>query len=460
MINWLNYTLIPYLFLERDEHGAVANWTERQFTKDYIHYRLGPPRLRQLRTKNGTCNIPYIGYMTCYGEYIIWNEEDEDYCIGWKRKPCKKTELAYNLSSDAWTFTSALDNWGLPWPGYYTTYGGGGYIASLHVNLNYSIDIMSELYRNLWMDRQTRAVIVDFTLYAAATNIFVYNIYVIEFPQTGGAFTSFSTYPVRAYPHQGTSGAWIVVCEVLFVIYLVGLFGKICLRIYRQRWDYFVQFWRVYDLGILLVAAIVLFTIRLEFSFETIQKFKQDKKLFVNFIHIVFWDQLLVFFLSVLAFLATLRMMEVFSTLNKVRAIVEIFSQCGKDLFWYGLTFAQIFIGFCGFSLLLFGSKLASYRNMYQCMGTLFIAMIGKSKFTEINETQPLLAKFFFMLYVLVVVYFILTIFLSILGASIDQVVQGNRKSSEYDLITFLMQNFKALLFTPRRTRQVKDVQN
>ncbi|XP_060565690.1 polycystin-1-like protein 2 [Ruditapes philippinarum] len=450
LFKWINDTMIPYLFREHDEYGMVLHWTERQFTYDH-HLRLGPPRLRQLRTKQVTCDIPYIDRTSCFGGYQIWNEDDENYCIGWKNYPCSLTEAVYNVTSSAWKFQSSLGIWGLPLTGYYTTYGGGGYIASLHVNLNYSIATINELYKNLWIDRQTRAVIVEFTLYDASTNLFVDNMFMIEFPQTGGAFTTYNTYPLRVYPHHGAAGTWTLVCEILFVLYITCFFIRICLRLYRLRSEYFKIFWTVYDLVIFLVAAtaMILFCFRLRFSFETIKKFKQDNKLYVNFSHIVFWDQGFVLALGVLAFLATIRMLEVLSTLKHLKAIVDIFRKCGKDLFWYGITFVQIFVGFCGLALLLFGSQLESYRNVYQCMGTLYIAMIGKSRFTEINETNPVLAKVFFMLYILIVVYFFLTLFLAILGASIDEVVQQNRTGPDHDLIAYMISKIKHFINKP-----------
>jgi hypothetical protein len=61
LFKWINDTMIPYLFRERDEYGMVLHWTERQFTHDH-HLRLGPPRLRQLRIKRGIQNVTFVNY--------------------------------------------------------------------------------------------------------------------------------------------------------------------------------------------------------------------------------------------------------------------------------------------------------------------------------------------------------------------------------------------------------------
>jgi hypothetical protein len=47
------------------------------------------------------------------------------------------------------------------------------------------------------------------------------------------------------------------------------------------------------------------------------------------------------------------------------------------------------------------------------------------------------------MLYILIVVYFFLTLFLAILGASIDEVVQQNRTGPDHDLIAYMISKIK-----------------
>ncbi|WAR15130.1 PK1L2-like protein, partial [Mya arenaria] len=391
MYNWLNVSVIPNLFPEFDINGSPLPWYEKKFIARYNTMRLGPPRLRQLRANN------------------------------------------------------AVDIWGLPLSGFYTTYGGGGYIAQFDVGRNVSIKIVNELFRALWVDRQTRAVFFEFTLYSPATNMFIYNVFLIEFPQTGGAFTTYWVYPIRVYSHVGAIGTFTLICEVIFVIYLVIMLVKLSVRLYQKRMGFFSEFWKVYELVMfsLGVTSIVIYAIRLGFTYMTINKYKEDIKQFVNFSHIVFWDQILVACLSILVFMATFRILEVFATSKKVSALVKVFQQCGKDLFWYGMAFLHMFLGFCFLGFLLFGSHLMSYMTIFKCLGTLFIAMIGKSKFTEINETQPLLAKIYFIVYIFIIVFFVLSIFLSILGASIDNAVQETKKTKQEDLVELLIRKVK-----------------
>lgn len=341
-----------------------------------------------------------------------------------------------------------MNIWGLPVPGSYATYGGGGYIAQFDINYGLSVELFNELFDNLWVDRHTMAVFLEFTLYNGFTNIFVYCKFLIELPETGGAFTSYQIYPLRLYQHVGPIGAYTLACEVVFVVFLMVMFGKVSARIFHQRCDYFKQFWRVYDIVILAlgIAICIIYAFRLGLSHLTIQNYKKDKNMFVNFAHIVLWDELLVTLLGCLAFMATMHILEAFGTSKRISAVVKVFETCGKDLFWYSVMFIYVLFGFCFLGVLLFGSKLESYMNVYECLGTLFISLIGKSKFAEIEETAPIFAKLFFAFYIITTVFFIMTIFLAILCGTIDEVVKDIRKDQKPDLINMLFSELNSLI--------------
>lgn len=53
-----------------------------------------------------------------------------------------------------------------------STYGGGGYVKDLADNKADSMAIFNDLMANTWLDRGTRVVFLDFTLYNANINLF------------------------------------------------------------------------------------------------------------------------------------------------------------------------------------------------------------------------------------------------------------------------------------------------
>jgi len=50
---WLNYTLIPFVFPKQSVDGTNLPAYYRQYLQDQVNFRVGPLRLRQVRTTEG-----------------------------------------------------------------------------------------------------------------------------------------------------------------------------------------------------------------------------------------------------------------------------------------------------------------------------------------------------------------------------------------------------------------------
>ncbi len=76
-----------------------------------------------------------------------------------------------------------------------STYGGGGFVQDLTLNYSGAQAQFNDLNENLWLDRGTRVVFLDFTVYNANINLFCQIKLTVEFPASGGAIPSksFST---------------------------------------------------------------------------------------------------------------------------------------------------------------------------------------------------------------------------------------------------------------------------
>jgi len=241
----------------------------------------------------------------------------------------------------------------------------------------------------------------------------------------------------------------MVLCEVLFIIVLLVLFVKICVRVYQDRLEYFRQFWSILDVIVfsLGIVAVVTYMGRYFLAQETLGKFTKNVQFYVNFDHVVWWDRLFSVVIGALNFLVTIKFLLVLQELKTVRTIVQIFERCRQYLIWNGSTFLLILVGF---------ALLRSYNGLLSSMETLFVFLIGKSKFSEINDTSPILAKLFFFVFTLVSVFFFMNIVMSVLGTAIDDVVQHNRKHMSKDLVHVLLATVKGF-FAPKRNRSSSD---
>lgn len=84
-------------------------------------------------------------------------------------------------------------------------YGGGGYVQALDPDYETAREQLSILKENLWLDRGTRVVFLDLTVYNGNINLFCQIKLTVEFPASGGtvASKSFSTVKlIRVSPRR------------------------------------------------------------------------------------------------------------------------------------------------------------------------------------------------------------------------------------------------------------------
>lgn len=72
----------------------------------------------------------------------------------------------------SWEYSTEDDLDGSSVKGKIATYSGAGYYQNLASNSSASMEIIQDLKQNLWIDRGTRVVFFDFSVYNANINLF------------------------------------------------------------------------------------------------------------------------------------------------------------------------------------------------------------------------------------------------------------------------------------------------
>lgn len=75
---------------------------------------------------------------------------------------------------------------GMPQAGLMDYYGGGGYAYDLGRTQESAAQALSYLKENNWIDKETRAIFVDFTLFNQQVNLYSVSFVMFEMMPTGG----------------------------------------------------------------------------------------------------------------------------------------------------------------------------------------------------------------------------------------------------------------------------------
>ena len=151
----------------------------------YENRMLGLPRIRQLRVHNDSCEVHpdfQSAIRFCYAKYTEDVEDKNNFGPG----------VRLRTSPSAWMYKNAeeLKTSSMITQGNFGYYSGGGATQNLHSLKNETKMIIHELKEGLWINRGTRAVFIDFTVYNANVNLFCVIKLIFEFPATGGIMPS------------------------------------------------------------------------------------------------------------------------------------------------------------------------------------------------------------------------------------------------------------------------------
>ena len=162
-------------------------------------------------------------------------EDDTSFCAGWAHNEtfpgsCIMEEFKYKTSDELKTYTSA---------GRLSNYGGGGYIIRLTGVQEELLEKFDILQQNNWIDQNTRAVILEFSVYNANINLFSTCVISAEFNEGGGILPKWRFEPLRLIKSTDYTGTLVTICELIFAVVTFMSAAKELWNMKSQRLSYF-----------------------------------------------------------------------------------------------------------------------------------------------------------------------------------------------------------------------------
>ena len=382
--------------------------------------------------------------LDCYNKYVDSKVETTDHCIAWKKMPCAVSEKADYFSSPAWLYNSSDEVWGFPTMAEYTTYGGGGYFMKLDVNKEVSLKIFSELVRQGWIDRQTRVVILEFTLYNLNANLFAYAKFVAEFPEVGGVIPYTDIQIFRLYTNSST----ILFLQFFFVLLVLAATVYMLYEICSNGIIFLKQIWNWLDILALVMSytTIGVFILKLGILERTIDVFHKDKNAYVSFENLAFYDFVANTTHGILVFLLSIRVSRILGYSGKINEMAAVITSSAGDLAGFLIIFGVTYFAYVELGTLLFGKGTSKYRDMFHTYGTLTEAIVGKNRLAVILTTQPMLAEFYYFTFVLFVLLTLATMAAAILNFSISHVKKESEQISAPNIIEVIFEKIGAFI--------------
>ncbi|KAH9518596.1 TRP-like ion channel Pkd2 [Bulinus truncatus] len=339
-------------------------------------------------------------------------------------------------------YQDAIDLKTAPFVGNIATYKGGGYVILTKRTYGRTVSILEKAKSENWIDLNTKAIFLEYTIYNPNVNLFTSVTAVIEFLQTGTAV-------FRLISYIGGFGVIVLVFEIFFGIVTIVFFVQCIKKVRLQRLTYFTDFWNILEFVLLClaVACIVLYAFKhilTDVALSALQNRKSDG--FVNFNTIALYDELYGFVMAAVVFMATIQFLRLLQFNKKMGMLGSTIKLASKDLSVFSITFFLYFFAFTATGYLLFSNQLTSYQNVVSTAEAMFAFALGSFDFNELSSAQPFWGPLFVFSYIGVVYIGLMSIFLTIIGEAFTQVKENVAlQSNDYEIVDFIWKKIKSL---------------
>uniref|UniRef100_A0A7M5WZ65 Uncharacterized protein n=1 Tax=Clytia hemisphaerica TaxID=252671 RepID=A0A7M5WZ65_9CNID len=457
--DYLEVVLLPNMFPDEFYQNISSRWDNKSDIKhfpnkltmsDLTSKVVTGTRLRQVRIKKDTCTKPHqvAPFITidCAGPYNRGVENKGNYDENWAN-PIMEHDYEMDQLSMPWRWQDSKLLDAFPIIGNIDTYFGNGYVTELFPRWN-NKHFMEKLKEKLWLDRHTRALIVETVTYNPATNYFQNVAIVFEFAPTGGVVHYNSVITFKLYRYTSKYSTMILFCEITFILCMLLFLVREARRCYRNgAKQYFTQFWNLIELLIIIVSilAICFYFYRDKIAKDLFKRLpSKAPQNFISFQFAAYWDQTYSGMVALISFFVTLKFIKLLRFNRRIAMLSSTLKRAWDPLSNFGIIFGIIITACVVFGNMVFGRELYDYQNYFRSTASIIGLLLGKFSYHEFTSADRLLGPIFFFAFNFIVNWVVMNMFIAILNEIIMEVhANEDLQSNEYEMVDYFLHKMR-----------------
>jgi hypothetical protein len=378
-----------------------------------------------------------------------FNQDSHDYDMNWAAFNASATAPTTDMQSvyNAFQHTDALKIWSFPINGPYTTYLGGGFVYKMTGNLNETLTDYALLAANNWIDRNTRAVFVEFSVYNPNIEMFAYCNLLFEIMPTGSIFTSYRFSPVTIFDSSQDLLSFGTICALIYLVLVFLLSFRQIFAIKTMGKKYFKELWSYMDLSQIAFsfAAFAIWLYRLweaqrvmnqMASYLTTSTDRTGK--YVNLQMLAYWDDTLSCLLAICACLGSLKFLKILQFNSTIRTLFSTMNKCVHELVSFGLIFILAVFAFIQAGYVVFNDRIYGLSTFFKSIETGFLLMLGKFQLKDMLNANPTCTVIFYMAFNVFVIMVLLNMFISMMCDAFEEAKEEAKSGDPLGLEAYL----------------------
>jgi len=347
-------------------------------------------------------------------------------------------------------------SWGL-----FHVYEGGGYVANLGYSINSARPIISNLHKFGWINRQTRVILLQFSIYNPSTGYLSIATYHFEILPTGygNPFPTIDTLLLTST--QTGFYQFYLICQLLFIIMVFLFVLKEVYKIYRKRCAYFRDVWNWVEILQIIFSflVVVFYVIKSKMVLKSAIKVKENPFVPVSFGEAITWHHAENAVLAIAVFIVTVKLLRMIRFNPHISIMMTSFRVSRGLLFSYSIIFIIIFLSYAQFGLLAFGSDIPRYSTFQRTLYSEFLMCLGgKMDLAELMRVNRVLGPLFGFSFNMLMAFIFVNFFIAILNDSYEDVKDDtDKQSEEFEMADFILDRLTELLGLKDRGQQEID---
>ena len=385
----------------------------------------------------------------CIEFYSLSDEETKDFGVEWSNK--EEQNLTLN---DKPTEEQSLSAWHYKKDDSFLymgqiSYRGGGYVIELGPDEAKASEKLGDLKDNGWVDRYTRVLFTELSLYNVNVNLLGVVSLLFEDLPTGNGQLFVNIETIRVFRYIGKFSSALLACEVILAFMLVRWIIRDGKRLWKEQKAFWRNLWNIIDLGItaLSIASLILYFMRLAFLEFAIKKFRKDRSKFVSFQYVVLLNEGVKISLALAVLLLNLKFLRLLRFNRKISVLCSTIKASARKLISFIVMFVVIFLAYCFLVLLVFGAVLKDYRSIVRCMVSMMAMVLGNFEYYDLVEVHAFIGPAVFFTFMAIFQFVIMNMFIGILCDTFEEVrADAVKQCNEYEILEFMTNRVKAFL--------------
>jgi len=354
------------------------------------------------------------------------NVENGLYGFGWSQfNQSYIPPNGYQSIYNAFQFKDANTLQGSPIQGKFVSYEGSGYLYELRGKLDYIQGNLTLLKEMQWIDRQTRAVFVEFSSFNPNINLIMVSTILVEFLSSGSILTTARFDPLNLFA-ESSGISFKTISEIILFAFIV-YFMYIQLRDLYKRGilEYLSDFWSYIEWFIISTAWIsfAMLIYRLIVAQQVLDFFKRTSGYgYMKLQSVNDCNLTLTYSLGLCVAFSTIKYLKMLRFNKHITQLGLTLKSCLSELMSFSMILFLIWMAFVQLMYLFYGSYLGGYATLIKSAETAFVVMLGNFDSSQYLQQNPYIGPFIFSAYNIVMICFILNIFISIITDAFEKI--------------------------------------